>query len=54
MKDRVLLCEKKTKQANKQTNQLNKINKAKKKSRNKKEDDLSGFGKVKAEITTQK
>ena len=45
---------KKTKQANKQTNQLNKINKAKKKSRNKKEDDLSGFGKVKAEITTQK
>ena len=48
------MWKKKAKQANKQTNQLNKINKAKKKSGNKKEDDLSDFGKVKAEITTQK
>ena len=42
--------------ASKQANKPTKQNKQseKKKSRNKKEDDLSGFGKVKAEITTQK
>ena len=41
--------------ASKQANKPTKQNKqSEKKSRNKKEDDLSGFGKVKAEITTQK
>ena len=54
MKDRVFSCEKKNK-ASKQANKPTKQNKqSKKKSRNKKEDDLSGFGQVKAEITTQK